>query len=251
MVGRNQKPRDGDGYKRSRRGSDREPSTARSYSAVVIHQPAPRFKIISVDAAGLVVGDEVVDGACVHPHEAALHNGQVLGQPPLLIESREGDKCVQKGMGGAPQPPLRAPTVETGGGITACNRDHVANLLEMDTRTLDALVARSEDAGIVAPVIDIGTGSRRRQVWNASRLSEWFEEVAKWQQSARGRETGRSGGRSARETAGRTGAGRAQPCERPEHSGGKSSTRSRSRDSGDPKCHPSPLEFAKSLVSKS
>jgi len=221
------------------------------YSAVVIHQVVPLIKIISVDATGQIVGEEVVHGAHVHTSEDALHDARVLDQPSLLIEPKEGDTRVQKGKGGAPRPPHGAPANESRGGIAACTRDQVANLLEMDPRTLDALVVRSTAAGIVSPFIDIGTGSRRRQVWDASRLSAWFEEVARWQQSVRGNEDGKSGGRKRLGKGGRTGVGVARPCEQPEPSAVKSSTRSQSRDSGDPKSHPSPLEFAKSLVSKS
>ena len=251
MGRRNQKSQDGGGHKSREGDSDKEVTDRRAYSAIVIRRAESLIKIISVDAAGLVVGDEVLNGACVHACEAALHDEQVLSHPHLLIESKEGGTCVQEGNGGAPQSPHGAPTIGTGGGIAACTRDHVAKLLEMDIRTLDALVARSEDAGIVTPVIDIGTGSRRRQVWDASRLSIWFEEVARWQQSDRGSEDGRSDGRRKSERSGGTGAGAARPSEQPGRSDGRSSTRSRFRDSGDPKSHPSPLEFAKSLVSKS
>jgi excisionase family DNA binding protein len=107
MVGRNQKPHDGDGYKRPRRGSTGEPSTARPFCAVVLHQADPRFKIISVDAAGLVVGDEVVDSAhyrctestteptCQPPASGALTINQLAQH--LGVSRRTIDRMVDDG----------------------------------------------------------------------------------------------------------------------------------------------------------
>ncbi len=122
---------------------------------------------------------------------------------------------------------IRARPRDSYTGFKAGTRAEVAHALRIDPRTLDGLVQRASAAGITPPFLYASASSRRRQIWNLRRLPVWFEEVARWQASEQAAHSVQAGGSSAR-----------------------SSTRSPSGRSGNKKGGPSPLEFAKSLVSK-
>ena len=63
MGHRAQKPGAADGYKSREGDSYSEPSDAHAYATVVIHRVDPLVKVISIDASGQIVGEEIVDGA--------------------------------------------------------------------------------------------------------------------------------------------------------------------------------------------
>jgi len=135
--------------------------------------------------------------------------------------------------------------------VRGITRDQVASALGIDARSLDHLVREAADAGIAPPCVDVGSGTRRREVWDVNQIQPWFREVARWQASARGTTATRSAGENARATAGPGGAARAGPSRPRASSSDGSSAPSTCTDTGSSPRGPSPLKTARTLISDS
>jgi len=139
--------------------------------------------------------------------------------------------------------PVQGPTVE------GCGPADVADRLGVDRRTLGKLVERAQGAGIVTPLVEVGGGRRRREVWDANRVRAWFEEVSRWQQFAADETSSRSDGGRRPGASGSSGASPARRGAPRRSSSGRSTTRSTSTATGNRGEPRGPLSHAKSLIS--